>query len=212
MSPECHLMHTFHNSLSLSQGWMDHVHQCILARASRWLLPVIPHHSPVHCSWVGHGGVGQGQAGAPGSECLRLGPLVPQDEGLWLHVYGLRPAEGQRHRPLLDLHLLHHPHHRPGLHSVREADEGRKEGEKEEWKGGENWGGEERGEARGHEREDRVRMDWWVGDGKMYCMGRIGLLKNYNSLSLICMGHFCQLGPVMSPLVEKSYVRSQTGP
>lgn len=152
MSPECHLMHTFHNSLSLSQGWMDHVHQCILARASRWLLPVIPHHSPVHCSWVGHGGVGQGQAGAPGSECLRLGPLVPQDEGLWLHVYGLRPAEGQRHRPLLDLHLLHHPHHCPGLHSVREADEGRKEGEKEEWKGGENWGGEERWSKRTWER------------------------------------------------------------
>lgn len=140
-----------HIIFSLSQGWMDYVDQCILAWSSCWLLPLFSHHSSVHCGWNRYGGVCQGTFGPRWSESLWLGPLVPQNAGLWLHVHGLRPAEGQWHPKLLELHLLHHPDNCTSLHRDWQSNRWREGGKEREW-GGE--GGKERWNI---QRQERVK-------------------------------------------------------
>lgn len=127
-----------------SQGGLDHADQRLLARTARWLLPVLPHHPPVHCRRVCHGSFRTSQTGPPRAEHLRLGSLVPEDEGLRLHVHGLRAAEGLRHHQLLDVHLLYRAHHRRQLPRGRQGLKGRESG----------------GAGEGQGRQKRWRRGW----------------------------------------------------
>lgn len=95
---------------------MDYVNQRILARPPCWVLPLISYNPTVYRSRNGHGGLRQSPFGTQRPEYLWLGPLVPQDEGLRLHVHGVCSPEGQWHHQLLEFHLLHHSNHRACLH------------------------------------------------------------------------------------------------
>lgn len=121
----------------LPQGRLDHVDQRLLARPSPGLLPLLPHHPAVHRRRVGHGGVRALTTGRQRPERIWLGPLVPEDAGVWLHVHGLRATEGRRHHQLLDVHLLCRARHRPVLHRAGPGAEGRQEGREGQGHGGE---------------------------------------------------------------------------
>lgn len=110
---------------------MDDVGQRVLARSACRLLPVLPHHPGVYCRRAGHGVVCALASRRRWSEGVRLGALVPEDARLRLHVHGLRPAEGQRHAALLELHLLHHPRRGARLHRRRTPDAREEEREEE---------------------------------------------------------------------------------
>lgn len=122
------------------QGWLDDVNQRLLARTACRLLPLLPHHSPVHRSRNRHGGHRSCEAGSSWTEHFRLGSLVLEDEGLRLHVHGLRAPEGLWHHQLLDIHLLYHTRDRRVLHSSRQGLEG---GQKGSEGPGQKRGGEE---------------------------------------------------------------------
>lgn len=125
------IIFSFVSFLTFWQGWLDYVNQRLLAWPPCWLLPLFSHHPTVHRSRIGHGGFRQSPSGTEGPEYLRLDPLVPQDEGLRLHVHGICSPEGQRHHQLLELHILHNSHHCCCMYRSRTNDE-RREKEREE--------------------------------------------------------------------------------
>ncbi|KAK6468679.1 lysophospholipid acyltransferase 7, partial [Huso huso] len=153
------------------ESCLDHVYQCVLARAPCRLLPVLPHNPAVPGCRDLHGARGAEPPLPCGAVLVRLGALVPEDAGLRLHVHGLRAAELGRHAALLGLRVLLHPGGGTAVHSAGAgAGQGKGRGAEGEERGGgeagrEGGGGE--GEGRERRRRGRERGGGEEGEERM---------------------------------------------